>query len=196
MASGITSGAIPVLYSGEASSLPVLRNNGSYTHPSWLPTPLISMDHSRVQHLVPGPARRQELAQDGQRLRQHQVQRPTHEPDQMLYQEIRGARLQVSMENPNQFRLSLGDATVSGASNLRSSWTRNWSSLTRRQPSQAHNIQGMVYMTFLFLASSKYHGPSGGIAVARAGEREISADGRDYSVTSLFAVYPKQPRTL
>ena len=140
--------------------MPALRDNGPYIHPSWLPRLLIGMDH--CEHKIWFQSHH-----DGRSWT-----RVVSDFDSVTYnlrhtdlmkrcdQEYEQRGYSVTLENQNEFRISLAGSTVSGRMDLVATRDQELVIIDAKaaKPSEAHAVQVMLYMLFLQLQGARTQG--------------------------------------
>ena len=137
--------------------MPALRTNGPYIHPSWLPRLLIGMDHCEFKIWF-------QAHHDGKTWNKvasdfDSVAYNLRHTDLMkrCAREYEERGYTVTLENQNEFRTSLAGATVSGRMDLVATRGKELVIIDAKaaKPSEAHEVQVMLYMMFFKLLDTR-----------------------------------------
>ena len=137
--------------------MPALRENGPYIHPSWLPKLLVGMDmcEFKIWFQAHHDGRTWTKVASDFDLAKYNLRHT--DLLRRCAQEYIDRGYFVTLENQNEFRIPLAGATVSGRIDLVA--TRDDElviiDVKAANPSQAHEIQVMLYMMFLQLMDTR-----------------------------------------
>ncbi len=140
--------------------MPALRENGPYIHPSWLPRLLIGMDH--CEHKIWFQAHHDSRTWTRVASDFDSVAYNLRHTDLMkrCAREYEERGYSVTLENQNEFRVSLAGATVSGRMDLVATRDQKPVIIDAKaaKPSEAHAVQVMLYMLFIQLQGARTQG--------------------------------------
>ena len=137
--------------------MPALGENGPYIHPSWLPKLLVGMDmcEFKIWFQAHHDGRTWTKVASDSDLAKYNLR---HTDLLRRYaQEYIDRGYFVTLENQNEFRIPLAGATVSGRMDLVATRDdkRVIFNVKAANPSQAHEIQVILYMMFLQLMDTR-----------------------------------------
>ena len=140
--------------------MPALREHGPYIHPSWLPKLLVGMDmcEFKIWFQTHHDGRTWTKVASDFDLARYNLRHT--DLLRRCAQEYIDRGYFVTLENQNEFRIPLAGATVSGRIDLVA--TRDDElviiDVKAANPSQAHEIQVMLYMLFLQIQGARTQG--------------------------------------
>ena len=140
--------------------MPALRENGPYIHPTWLPKLLTGLDRCewKIWFQVQHDGRTWQKRETDFNLTRYNIEHI--ELLRLCTEEYEQRGYTVTVERQNEFRLRLEDTTISGRPDLVASRDDETIivDVKAAQRNQAHEIQVMLYMSWLPEADGRYQG--------------------------------------
>ena len=138
--------------------MPVLRDNGPYIHPSWLPRLLVGMDRCEWRYWFQAQHDGRSWTRIDNDFDQVKYNIRHTELMRLCADDLEAQGYDVTTEYQNEFRLKLEGATISGRPDLIGFRGDQVLVVDAKsaQPGQAHQAQVMVYIMLLQQAGDMY----------------------------------------